>query len=317
MYGYLTMMKPVLRVDGKNANPVDGEVVLDPKKAIWNLGMIGSTIVLAPFTASLDSVAVFVILTYSGLLIGHSVGMHRLMIHRTFDAPIWLERGLVYAGVLVGMAGPYGVIKIHDTRDWAQRQPECHDFFSHRKGYFQDVLWQLTSVFRFDSPPKLAIESKFADDPWYRWIDKTWRYHQLLLAVPLYLAGGWSWVVWGILVRVAICNVGHWSITYYCHNPGPGRWRLKSASVQASNIPGFGLISCGECWHNNHHAFPESACIGLEDGQFDPSWQFIRLLGNAGLARNIGRPRSPEHRDDLAVQGDCLEAGSLRKTLLD
>jgi stearoyl-CoA desaturase (delta-9 desaturase) len=69
--------------------------------------------------------------------------------------------------------------------------------------------------------------------------------------------------------------------------------------VQASNIPGLGVITYGECWHNNHHAFPESAKIGLETGQCDPAWRFIQLLSYLGLAKNIGEPRALGQRDDL------------------
>ena len=55
----------------------------------------------------------------------------------------------------------------------------------------------------------------------------------------------------------------------------------------------------GECWHNNHHAFPESARIGLDDHEFDPGWQVIRLLAHIGLAWNIGMPREESRRKDL------------------
>ncbi len=305
------MMQPVTRVHAESADPLDGQIVLDPTKAAWNLGMIGGAVAFAPATVSIGAILVFVVLTYTGLLLGHSVGMHRFMIHRTFDAPRWLERLLVYIGVLVGMSGPFGVIGIHDLRDWAQRQPDCHDFFSHRRSYFRDVLWQLTCVFRFEKPPTVTIERRFADDPWFRWMDATWRYQQLLLAMPLYAAGGWAWVVWGVFVRVAVCNVGHWTITYFCHNPGPGSWFVRDAGVQASDMPGLGLISCGECWHSNHHAFPESARIGLEPGQFDPGWQIIRLLRDLGLAENVGLPRTRDERGDLIPRGDATQTASL------
>jgi hypothetical protein len=56
-----------------------------------------------------------------------------------------------------------------------------------------------------------------------------------------------------------------------------------------------------ECWHNNHHAFPESACIGLKKGQADPSWMFIKWLGKIGLAKNIALPRSVDQREDLIL----------------
>jgi predicted DCC family thiol-disulfide oxidoreductase YuxK len=59
------------------------------------------------------------------LCLGHSLGMHRRFIHRSYAAPLWLERLFVYLGTLVGMAGPLGMMRTHDLRDRAQRQPEC------------------------------------------------------------------------------------------------------------------------------------------------------------------------------------------------
>ncbi|MGH1486908.1 MAG: acyl-CoA desaturase [Cellvibrionaceae bacterium] len=293
------MMKPVARVNGKNANPYDGYVAIDYAKAFWNLGIAITAIIFAPVTYTVDALILFVTLTYFSLLIGHSVGMHRFMIHRTFSMPKWLEYCLVYIGVLVGMAGPLGIIKIHDLRDWTQRQAKCHDFFSHQRHYFIDLWWQLTSRFVFDKPPIIEIEPEFSNDKFYQFLERTWRWHQLLLAFILYMFGGWPFVIWGVFVRVSVSVIGHWTITYICHNPGPGKWIVKNASVQASNIPGLGILTYGECWHNNHHAFPESARIGIEKNQTDPGWWLIKSMENIGLAYNIGLPRSEQERTDL------------------
>jgi len=66
--------------------------------------------------------------------------MHRRLIHRSYDCPLWLERLFVYLGTLVGMAGPYGMIRQHDIRDWAQRKPRCHPYLAHRSGLLRDGL---------------------------------------------------------------------------------------------------------------------------------------------------------------------------------
>lgn len=295
------MMKPVFRIDDTHASPVTGKVVWDWPKALWNLGMLMVAAVYAVPTASWETVALFLVLTYTTLLFGHSVGMHRLMIHQTFKCPTWLEKSLIYIGVLVGFAGPYGIIRTHDLRDWAQRQPTCHDFFAHTRGLPQDVWWQLTHRFVFTHPPVLTIEDHYAKDPFYQFLDRTWRWHQAGLAGLFYLIGGWSWVVWGVCLRVFVSVAGHWTITYFCHNPGPGRWRVKDAAVQASNLPALGLLTYGECWHNNHHAFPESARIGLEPGQLDPAWWIIQLLARMRLVSEVGQPRSEAQREDLLV----------------
>lgn len=293
------MMKPVLRLDGRGACALSGEPVLDPPKAAWNGLMLLATVLFAAPLFTWGAFVLFLAVTYASLLVGHSVGMHRLMIHRTFDCPRWVERALIYVGVLVGVAGPFGIIRIHDQRDWAQRQPHCHDFFAHTRPLPLDLFWQLACKFRFELPPELTVEDRFANDPFYRFLERTWRLHQLPLGLLFFLLGGWPWVVWGLCARVIVSAAGHWTITYFCHNPGSGRWRVPGAAVQASNLRGLGLLTYGECWHNNHHAFPESARIGLDPGQLDPAWWFIRSLERCGLARNVGRPRPPQDREDL------------------
>src|SRR6185436_11486464 len=298
-------MRPgVFRVNGEGASPVSGRVVFAPAKASWNLSMLAGTLILAPLTFSFSALAVFLVLTYATLLLGHSVGMHRRFIHRSFDCPKWLERPLVWLGTVVGMAGPFGILRIHDLRDWAQREPDCHDFFSHRRSLWVDAWWQLTGRFEFERPPRFAIEPEFAQDPFYRWLERTWMLQQLPLAALLYLGGGWAWVVWGVVVRVCVSVIGHWTVTYLTHNPGPGRWHVHGAGVQATNLPGYGFVTMGECWHNNHHAFPESARIGLHAGELDPAWLVISWLSRVGLATRVGLPRPVMARADLEERAE-------------
>ncbi len=294
------MRPPVFRVDEASGDPVRGRVRWAPAKSIWINGCLVAFLFAAPFATTGGAVVVFLASTYCTLLFGHSVGMHRKLIHRTFDCPKWLERLLVYLGVLVGMAGPLGVIRIHDVRDWAQRRPDCHPFFSHRASFFRDALWQLNCRFEFDEPPIVTIEPETTEDVLYRMLERTWMLQQLPIALGLYAAGGWPWVVWGVFGRVFVSVAGHWTVTYLTHNPGPGRWLIPDAGVQASNLPGYGLLTLGECWHNNHHAFPESARIGLEPGEVDPGWTVIRLLARLGLAANVGLPRPAHDRTDLS-----------------
>ena len=293
------MMKSVFRIDGRGACARSGRPQLDFPKAAWNGAMLGVTLVLAVPFFTLGALVLFLATTYFSLLIGHSVGMHRLMIHRSFACPKPVERALIYIGVLVGVAGPFGIIRIHDTRDWAQRQPKCHEFFAHTKPFLIDLLWQLAFKFCFERPPALSIESGLADDRFYKFLDRTWHLQQMPLAALFFLIGGWPWVIWGICARISISVIGHWTITYFCHNPGTGRWLVSGAAVQASNLRGLGILTYGECWHNNHHAFPESARIGLDPFQPDPAWWLISALERSGIAKNVGRPRPRNECEDL------------------
>ena len=300
------MMEAVIRVKELDANPNEGTVVVDWNKALWNASIITTSLILAPLYANPSAILLFVLLTYLSLLVGHSVGMHRMMIHRSFVAPKYVERFLIYIGVLVGMSGPIGVIRIHDLRDWAQRQPNCAAFFSHSQPLIKDLMWQLFCKFKFDKEPQLVIEERYRDDWFYKFLDKTWRFHQLPVAALLYFVGGMPFLVWGIFVRISFSIIGHWTITHFCHrsdikHANSGKWRVKASGVQAVNLNGLGILTYGECWHNNHHAFPESAKIGLEKGQADPAWWFIQGLSRLGLAKNIHLPRDKHKREDLEV----------------
>jgi hypothetical protein len=67
---------------------------------------------------------------------------------------------------------------------------------------------------------------------------------------------------------------------------------LENIAVDGRNVRGLGLITFGESWHNNHHAFPRSARMGHRAGEIDPGWLVIRALMKAGLAWNV---RVPDH----------------------
>lgn len=76
------------------------------------------------------------------VLFGHSLGMHRKFIHNSYQCPKWLEYFLVHLGTLMGIAGPLGMLKAHDFRDWAQRQKEgeCHDYYGQQVSFTLKIV---------------------------------------------------------------------------------------------------------------------------------------------------------------------------------
>ena len=151
-------------------------------------------------------------------------------------------------------------------------------------------------IYSLESPPEFRIETAKANDRFYRFLESTWMAQQLPLALILLALGGWGWVFWGVCVRVAISLTGHWMIGHYAHRTGHQGWRIEGLPVQGYNVPGFGLLTFGESWHGNHHAFPHSAKLGVEHGQSDPGFIFIKALETLGLATDIQLPASqPDH----------------------
>ncbi|MGI9295146.1 MAG: hypothetical protein ACR2PS_14290, partial [Pseudomonadales bacterium] len=220
---------------GEDVDPVSGQVSWDPARSIWNASMLLGTIVLAPLYFVWDAFVVFIVLLLTTMCAGHSVGFHRRLIHRTFQCKKWVEHALVWLGVLVGMHGPFWVIRSHDIRDWAQRQKNCHTFLRHGGGLWLDGWWNLHCTLKLDHPPRFDPGPGIGDDWFYVMLQKTWMLQQVPLAVILYLGGGTPWLVWGVLVRVMVGVHMHWLVGYFCHSVGPQDWIVDDGAVQAHN----------------------------------------------------------------------------------
>jgi len=283
----------------QETNALVGSVHWNPLKSIWISMMTLTGLIGGPMFFTWDAFAVFLITTAITVCLGHSLGMHRRLIHRSYDCPLWLERLFVYLGTLVGLAGPFGMIRQHDIRDWAQRKSDCHPFLAHRNSLLKDGFWQLHCDLRLENPPQLEIEQKVVNDPFYRFVDRFWMVQQLPWTALFFAIGGVPWVVWGIAARIAASVTGHWLVSYFAHNDGHRNWHVSGAGVQGYNVPRVGLITMGEAWHNNHHAFPASAKLGLKDGEADPGWWVLVTLEKIGFVWNLKTPETLPIRSNL------------------
>ena len=266
----------------------EGQIKFDWVKTIWVtthglLGLLG--LILFP---QLDAAVVFLVITSITLCFGHSIGMHRLLIHKSFETSKTMRRVLVWLGALVGMAGPIGMIYLHDMRDWHQRQSDCPVHPAHRTGFWCDAIWQLCCEFKLTHPPKFVLEDDIRNDRVLLWIERYWMVQQVPVAILLYLLGGWAFVLWGVCLRVFVSLFGHFAVGHYAHQQGGGhRPNQKDFSVKAQNLKGLGLITFGENWHGNHHADPTSANLAGELGQLDPGFWFIKTFERLGLVWNV------------------------------
>jgi stearoyl-CoA desaturase (delta-9 desaturase) len=282
-----------------------GDVRYAPLKSIWFVGMAGAAVLGGLATFRVDALLLFLSSTACVLLLGHSLGSHRKLIHDSYQCPKWLEYFLVYCGVQVGLAGPLGLMRQHELRDYAQRLPDCHDYLRHGRRFWLDAWWQLNCELRLANPPAITIEPRIARDLFYRFLERTWMAQQLPWAIVFYLWGGWAYVFWGTCARVTAGVFGHWLIGYFAHNRGGMRYRVAQAAVQGRNIPFTSLLTMGECWHNNHHAFPGSARLGLHPGEWDPGWWLLMLLRRAGLVWDMRLPRDLPARPELEALRAC------------
>jgi len=146
-------------VANDNTDPLDGSVRWAPAKSLWIGTMSLIAVALGPPFFSWDALILFVVTSAVTLCFGHSVGMHRRLIHHSFECPLWLERFCVYLGTLVGMAGPYGMVRLHDFRDWAQRQSACHELFLSPSGLLARRVVATSLQTRTETPARIPTRA--------------------------------------------------------------------------------------------------------------------------------------------------------------
>ncbi len=282
-----------------NSSCFDGTVSWNPVKSLWWTSMTLTWVIVGYLYFSWSAVLAFLIVTATTIIGGHSLGMHRKLIHDSFDCPKWLERLGTWLGTLVGLGGPFTMIYTHDLRDWAQRQEKCHAYLRHGSPILKDFWWQIHGQLKLESPPDYQFPDKLTKDPFMRVIQSTAFVQQIPLALILFYIGGLGFVAWAICGRVSLSIFGHWLVGWFAHNTGHQEWVVDGAAVQGHNIRFCGIITAGECWHNNHHAFPESAKIGLHSDQADPGWWVLTAFEKLGLVSNLVLPNDLPIRNKL------------------
>jgi len=292
----------IVNITGCNA--YDATIVWAPTKSLWFVSMALVGILGGYYTASIETLVVFLVTTTITLCFGHSLGMHRRFIHHSYECKKWVEYLFVYLGVLVGLAGPFGMMYTHDLRDWAQRQKKSHAYFGHKSSLLSDFFWQIHCDIELKHPPVFKLDASIRNSKFYHYLEKYWMFQQAPIALVLYLLGGIEWVIWGVCLRLTASITGHWLIGYFAHNKGQSDWHVKGASVQGFNIKFCGLITMGECWHNNHHAFPDSALLGIKSNQVDPGWWVLQLMEKLDLVWELKTP------DDLPARAELVPSGT-------
>jgi len=251
--------------------------------AVIHLGALG---VFVPAFFSWSAIAAAVIL-YGITGFGISLAYHRLLTHRSLSLPRPLEYLATLCGLLALQGGPIEWVATHRAHHAnTDRDGDPHD--SHRGMPWAHVEWLFrTNKDRVPVEERIRWVPDLLKDPFYRFIDKYSLGFQILLGLALFLIGGWSWVVWGIFARLVFTYHCTWLVNSAAHAVGYQSFRTGDRST---NNWWVAILSFGEGWHNNHHAFPFSASHGLKWFEIDPTWWIIRTLKAIRLAHNVKLP---------------------------
>lgn len=238
-------------------------------------------------------------LHWVALSLGIGMGYHRLLTHRSYKVPKFIEYFLAVCATLTLEGGPLfwvGTHRIHHQHSDKEGDPHT----PRHGAWWAHMLW---IVFGQGNHNNTAMMSRYAPDlgrdPFHRWLNT---YHWVPLTVlgfVLLAIGGIPMVLWCIFLRVTVGLHVTWLVNSITHMWGARRFETRDDS---RNNWWVGLLTFGEGWHNNHHAHPTSARHGLAWYEFDLTWLQIRLLQMLGVAKAVKVARTDAVIHDVEKQ---------------
>ena len=250
--------------------------------AIIHLGALA-----APFTFTWPAFWVFFWLQALTAM-GITLCFHRLLAHRSFQVPKWLEYALTVCGSLALQGGPIKWVATHRVHHAFSDRPQ--DPHSPTRGFWwAHMLWLFAYDEVLDHPTKYwRYCPELARDPVHQFLNKTHVLYTFILGAVLYAWGGLPFLVWGLFVRTAFVYHGTWLVNSAAHLWG---YKTFDTNEGSTNNWWVALLSFGEGWHNNHHAYLHSAAHGLRWWEVDLTYLAIRALSWLGLATHIRMPQ--------------------------
>ncbi|MFG6101041.1 fatty acid desaturase [Leptothoe sp. EHU-05/26/07-4] len=240
---------------------------------------------LAPWYFSWQALGLTLLLHWLFGSIGICLGYHRLLSHRSFQVPKWLEYLIALVGTLALQGGPIFWVAGHRLHH-AHTEDEQEDPYSAKRGFWwSHMLWMLYPEAKFfDSDLYSRYAPELARDPVYRWLNRNFILLQIPLGLLLYGLGGWSFVIYGIFLRAVLLWHSTWFINSVTHMWG---YRTFTTADNSRNLWWAAIFTYGEGWHNNHHAYPNVARAGWQWWEIDVTWWAIWVLKTLGLATKV------------------------------
>ncbi len=242
------------------------------------------------FTFSWQNVAALLIGNWIVGSLGVGLGWHRLLTHRSFKAPKWLEYVLSIFATMSMQDPPDKWIATHRIHHaFVDTDKDPH---SARSGFWWPqigwVIWGKAQD--LDAATLQKYVPDLLKDKGHVLISRFYLV-PIILSIGIFFAiGGWSMVIWGVFARVVFGWHTTWFVNSLAHLYGK---RPHDTGDLSTNNWFVAILTFGEGWHNNHHASPTSARHGTEWYQFDMNWIAIRILEKLGWATNI-RKFKPE-----------------------
>ena len=220
--------------------------------------------------------------------LGVGMGYHRLLTHRSYKVPKFVEYFLVTCATMSLEGGPIQWVVTHRIHH-ANSDREGDPHTPRDGGWWAHIGWILWGTVQNHTETTIArYAPDLMKDRYYRWLARFYYVPLTVVGVLLFVFGGWGVLLWGVFLRLTVTLHTTWLVNSATHLWGRTRFETGDNS---RNSWWVALLTFGEGWHNNHHAYPTSARHGLRWYEIDLNWLGIRALQFLGLAHSIKRVR--------------------------
>lgn len=258
--------------------------------ALIHLGALAAFI---PALFHLSDLIVFAVLAYATGALGVTLCYHRVLTHRSLRLRKPIEYCFALFGTLALQGDPIRWVAVHRKHHaHADHDGDPHNIALGFKWAHVDWLYRHNIAYPTEDEIARFAPDLYAD-PFYRALSYLALPLQLGLALALFFAGGWAWLVWGTFVRLVFSYHTTWFVNSAAHMLG---YRTYRTTDRSTNCWWVALLSFGEGWHNNHHAFPFSARHGLRWFEVDMTWWHVKALEFLRLADRIRIPNEVMRR---------------------
>jgi len=240
--------------------------------------------VLALFFFTWKALFVAIFLWWISGSLGIGMCYHRLLTHRGYKVPRWLEYTLTVFATLALEGGPIFWVATHRIHHrYSDQEGDPH---TPREGkWWAHMGWVLMGKAMHHDTTELArYVPDLANQKFYVWITKYHYVPLIILGGILLAVGGLPFLMWGIFFRTVFGLHSTWLVNSATHSWGSRRFETRDDSTNSWWVA---LLTFGEGWHNNHHAHPVSARHGLKWYEIDTNWYGIWALKKLGLAKKV------------------------------
>ena len=257
-------------------------------KFVWNTAIAVAIFHVLAITAlfffSWENLIAALVLWWVSGSWGVGMGYHRLLTHRGFTAPKWLEYALSVCGTLALQSGPLTWVTTHRLHhaftetDKDPHSPLHGTYWAHMGWIFRGTAQNQSWATMVRYCPDIT------KDRFQVALDKYNYVPIIIVGIGLFAIGGWTMLLWGVFLKTVIGWHATWLVNSATHLWGSRRFDTRDDSRNNGLIA---AITFGEGWHNNHHAHPRSARHGLAWYEFDVNWVQIRALEMIGVVDNV------------------------------